>query len=569
MATAEAKQRSPELIGELPKVESANVRLLAEVRLSLVLVALLMVLLEPPGPARGILGTVLLAYGMYGYLRLRQLNRHGADSHLRISHWIDLACYALAVAFSGGLASAFFVFLLFPILVASFLWGFRKGVMVALACTLLFLATGASQTWLAPGFQWEQFPLGPVAVLFLAGLVVARWGRSEAMLMRRLAFSNDLNHVFSPRHGVDHVMYGLAEMLRAYQRADACIVLITDSKSGACLLYEVSEGARKRNEHAQGERIGRDVVEPLLAMPSDHAVLYSRRFWPWGRAGGSAYDLSSLEPQPVDQAALAELANFLETDSFVSLPVRVRNRTLGRFFLSSRRLRYTRSDVRFLVQVVGQAALVIENVQLVDRLALEVATEERKKISRDLHDGTIQPYIGLKLGLEALRRRLEPGNPVAVEVDDLAKMAGDGISQLRCYVGSLRNGEQKTGHDSLLSAVRRQAGKFSEFYGIDVQVEADGDIVVRGPLFEEVMHIVREGLSNIRRHTSAERVAISLRDDHGQLVVEFVNDNSNCHNGSAEFFPRSISERARELGGRVDVEQRPGSCTAVTVQIPF
>lgn len=385
-------------------------------------------------------------------------------------------------------------------------------------------------------------------------------------MTRRLAFANDLNRLITPRYGLDRAMYKLAEMLREYQCADACIVLMAGSKPGNYLLYEVRSGDEK--DWAHGDCIGQDAAAPLLAVPSDQVVLFSRRRWLWGLKLSRAYDLITLEARSIEMDTLAELANLLEADSFVSLPIHSRGQLLGRIYLLSGRTRYTRADVAFLIQVVGQAALVIENMRLLDRLVLEAATEERRKISRDLHDGTIQPYIGLKLGLEALKRKLGARDAIAAEVDELTRMAADGISQLRSYVGSLRRGVPKNGHDLLLPVVRQLAEKFTEFYGVDVQVVADGDIIIPGRLFDELMYIVREGLSNIRRHTSAERAVINLREGDGRLILEFINDKSNGRNGSAGFFPRSLNERAKELGGWVSVEQRPDSQTVVTVEIP-
>jgi signal transduction histidine kinase len=555
--------------GELLRVDFSHLRLLGEMRVVLSLVALLLlILLEASGSARLLLVTALLSYSAYSFAQLWQLNRGRGQAYLGMAHWVDATCYGFVVAMTGGFASHYFLLLLFPVIVASTQWGFRRGALVALSCTLLFFAIGGIQTWQLPEFDWIRHLLSPAGVLLLVGLVIARWGKSESTLKRRLAFSNDLNRLSSARYGFHQVMYKLAEILCTYQRADACIVVTTDSKSDGCLLYDVKAGVTA--ERLRGQRVSKDTAESMLALPPDHVVLYSRRPWRLGNGRSSAYDSKTLERRRVKQAPLAELANLLETDSFISLRIRAPKQTLGRLYLTSSRLRFTRSDVGFLVQAVDQAALVIKNMHLLDRLVFDAATDQRKKISRDLHDGTIQPYIGLKLGLEALRRKRGMNDAFASELDQLAKIAEDGIGQLRRYVGSLRDEGSKNGHDLLLPAVRRQAEKFTEFYGIDVQVVGDSEIVVQGRLLNEVMHIIREGLSNIRRHTTAEHAAISLRDDNGRLVLEFVQeDNNNGHNGSVKFFPRSLNERTRELGGRVNVEQRPRGQTAVMVEIPL
>ena len=96
---------------------------------------------------------------------------------------------------------------------------------------------------------------------------------------------------------------------------------------------------------------------------------------------------------------------------------------------------------------------------------------------------------------------------------------------------------------------------------------ADGDVHLKDALFEEVTNIVREGLANIRRHTSALRAVVNLRDLGDRLLVQFVND-APGRKVTRPFFPRSLNERARDLGGRVDVEYREDGWTSVAVEIP-
>jgi signal transduction histidine kinase len=559
------QQEALEHQGSLRRLEGANHRFLGEARLGITIAAMVMILIDPSGPAPYAQFGVLLPYGAYSAVLMVQGRDEGAGTGLRYAHWVDAACFLLVVGLSGGITNKWSLFLLFPVLGASLQSGLRQGIIAAVACALLLACVGALRAWLDPGVRFRDVSLWPVAALLLIGLLVARWGNAEFTLRRRLAFLNDLNTLASPRHNLDHAMRALSEMLRAFHRADSCIAVIADGQSDDYLLWEANAEPRETRMH--GERISIELTEPLLGSSPELAMMYSRRRRFWQRTVVGTYDRMSLEIRPSDRAALEQLANLLETDSFITVPVYFRHRPIGRLYATSRRLRYVEPDLRFLQQVIGQAALVVENIQLLDRLASEVATHERRRISRDLHDGTIQPYIGLKLGLEALRRQVPDDTSLAVEVDDLARMAGEGIAELRRYVVSLREQGPRTARESLLVAVRRQAEKFTEFYGIDVQVVADSDVRLKEAMFHEVMNIVREGLANIRRHTSAQRALVNLRDEGARLVVEFINDRAPDRNAQV-FFPRSLNERAMELGGRVDVEHRDDGRTKVAVAIP-
>lgn len=547
-------------------LDEANHRLLGEARLAVAVAAMVMILVDPSSSARYAQLGVLLAYGAYSAVLMLRAGDERASAGWGHAHWVDAACFLLVVGLSSGITSKMSLFLLFPVLVATLQSGLARGVIAAVACALLLACVGALRAWFDSGVRLQDLLLWPVAMLLLLGLLVARWGNSGFTLWRRLEFLSHVNALASPRYSLYHVTRALAEMLRAYYRADSCIAIVADMQSHGYLLWEAT--VEPRETQVQGERTSKELVEPLLGASPELAMLYSRRRRLWQRTVVGAYDRMSLDPRPSDRTALEQIANLLETDSFITMPLYFRHRPIGRLYATSRRFRYAQPDLRFLQQVVGQAALVIENVQLLDRLASDIAIQERRKISRDLHDGTIQPYIGLKLGLEALRRSIPDRTPLAAEVDDLTRMAGEGITELRRYVAGLRAEEPKANRESLLAAVRRQAEKFTEFYGIHVQVVAEGDVQLKAPLFREVTHIVREGLANIRRHTSALRAIVNVRDEGDRLVVQFVNEAASGRHAPRPFFPRSLNERAKELGGRVDVERREDGWTSVAVEIP-
>ena len=151
---------------------------------------------------------------------------------------------------------------------------------------------------------------------------------------------------------------------------------------------------------------------------------------------------------------------------------------------------------------------ILDNIRLVDQLASGAAEEERRRIARDLHDSVIQPYIGLQIGLTAIRQKLAAGGTeVTGDIERLIEMTSVGVTDLRRYMHELRDGSERAG--DLLLAVRRFASKFSEATGIAVHVEATPNTRVDGRRAAEVFQMVAEGLSNVRRHTNAMRATIA------------------------------------------------------------
>ena len=568
MSNSNAAKEKPAGQEELRMLEWTTLRRLSEARTLLAIVAMLAVKMDLPESTSGPISAVLTPYAVYGAVILLLATSARAAAGVRFAYWVDAAIYLAVVAMSGGVASNYWVFLLFPVLVASLQSGYRQGALFAVGCAVIVVAMGPADVWHGFSAASTKAVLWSVAPLPMIGMVIARWGHSEFTLIRRLALSKNLNSLSSPSHTLQHTISALAEMLRTYYRADVCLIIVNDPPSPNPLSYEARRETTYQPTAAESNSETR--LRSLLALPSGSGIAYCRRRYFWQRTVAGAYEMVKLQPLVYDRHEGDRLGNLLGTDSFLSLPIGRGHRVLGRLYLGSRRYRYGRSDLQFLQHMVSPAALILENIQLRDRLTSEVATQERQKISRDLHDGTIQPYIGLKLGLEALRRKVSADSSVAAEINELSQMATNGIAELRRYVAGLRSSpESALGEESLAVGVRRQAEKFSEYYGVDVQVTAERDVPVNPHLFNEVMLIVREGLSNIRRHTPARQATIALHNLESRLILEFLNDGATSGPGAVGFFPRSIAERARDLGGCVNVEQSKTGHTTVAVEIPL
>jgi signal transduction histidine kinase len=267
------------------------------------------------------------------------------------------------------------------------------------------------------------------------------------------------------------------------------------------------------------------------------------------------------------QEECCHIGGLLDAECFATVPVKIRNETVGRIFLTARRRTFDDSDTSFLFQLMEQIVPTVEIIRLVDRLASDAAETERQRIARDIHDSVIQPYIGIQLGLAAIRQKLDLGGfDVMSDVKNLIEISGTEINGLRNYMSGLRSVHSRDG--SLVPAVERFAAKFSEAAGIHVQVETASDgIHVNDRLAAEAFQMVAEGLSNIRRHTEATRASISLAHLDDRFLLSIANDAPN-NVASAPFVPRSITERARALGGGASVKCEDGE-TIVRVEIPL
>src|SRR5262245_35794192 len=230
-----------------------------------------------------------------------------------------------------------------------------------------------------------------------------------------------------------------------------------------------------------------------------------------------------------------------DAESLISAPLNYRHETIGRVYLTARR-RFDAQDAHFLLQVMEHVLPVIDNIRLVDHLASNAAEEERQRIARDIHDGLIQPYIGLQIGLTALRRKLEADDPEALAAtEQLIEFTEEGIADLRRYVSGLKEAGARDG--GLLPAAQRFAARFTEVTGIEARVEAESEIRITDRLAAEVFQMIAEGLSNVRRHTHSKRATIRMACRQDLFTLRVENDGE-AGAVPIPFTPRSIIERA-------------------------
>jgi signal transduction histidine kinase len=226
------------------------------------------------------------------------------------------------------------------------------------------------------------------------------------------------------------------------------------------------------------------------------------------------------------------------------------------------------AELRWLHALMQELLPLLERADLLEQLQDETTARERERIGRDLHDSAVQPYLGLKYGLEALSRMAGPDNPVSPQIAQLVQMTNDELQVLRDMVSGLRRGQDPGRPAPALAALQRQAQRFESLYGLKVDVQLPAQAPpLHGSLAKALLHLFNEALTNVRRHTQATSVTVQFDVQPERLCMRLRNDRAGA-TAPAPFTPRSLSERAREFGGQVRVSHPPG-CTEVAIELPL
>jgi signal transduction histidine kinase len=554
----------------MERVETIDARMLVLIRCVLAYSALAIIWIDPSEPTRLVEVTYasLAAYCLYATLLALVSRRQEWPPPDRAFHWADIFFYAYLVALTEGTSSIFFHFFFFAILVASFCWGFREGMLVTLVSLVLFLGVGL---FAAPsGAQFElNRTLTRALYLFVFGYLLAYWGGFERRLKHRLRLLQEINNLWNPRFGVDHVIGSNLDRLLGYYDANTCVLVLR--RPGAPtrhLMYSASRA--KPGEADSPHEITETAAEALMRLPENIGAYYHNpqssrrhRYYGW-----QAQEIDTRARVKEHDGTCAALANLLDTTAFITVPYLQRDGTTGRLFLATGRGAFVQSDIDFLAQVAAAMATVVESMFLMEELISRAAEHERLAVSRDLHDTTIQPYIGLKLALDGLQREAGRDGPIAQRIAELVEMTGMTIRDLRRYAENLKEKTAMPG-DFLVAAVKKQTERLGRFYGIDVEVKSDISTQLKGRIAAEAFQIISEGLSNVLRHSSARHAFVSILCENSSLLLKIGNEEKNNEADERNFMPRSINERTKALGGSTFVERSPDGYTVVHVTIPM
>ncbi|MCS6800825.1 MAG: GAF domain-containing sensor histidine kinase [Chloroflexota bacterium] len=231
---------------------------------------------------------------------------------------------------------------------------------------------------------------------------------------------------------------------------------------------------------------------------------------------------------------------------------------------------FTDDDERLIVLLAAHAAVAIENARLHQQVQRLAASEERNRIARELHDGTIQSIYGVNLVLEDAQDLLR-SDPAAASarLDEAIEALNAIILEIRGYIHNLRSMLEPS---SLTEMIADLVASHRRTTGVDIQFSAEGQLPLDSDAPWHVLQLVREALSNIARHADAKRVAIRLarRDDAMTIVIE---DDGRGFDPAAPNRVgnglRNMRERAAAVGGALQIESAPGAGTRLVVTIPI
>lgn len=222
----------------------------------------------------------------------------------------------------------------------------------------------------------------------------------------------------------------------------------------------------------------------------------------------------------------------------------------------------------FLIGLLRQAreADRVAALEASRRRVADAAVEERRRIERDLHDGAQQHLVALLARIELARHQTEPGSRIEAELGEIAAAIGEVHRELRELARGIYPAilSDRGLGDAVASAVGRLPLR------TDLSIAPSVATRRYAPAIEGAAYLfVLEGLTNVMKHSGAERASVSLTASDSRLEVA-VTDNGRGFDlaTSPGATLQSLRDRVVAVGGELLVESRPGRGTRLRGRFP-
>ncbi|HSL97176.1 MAG TPA: GAF domain-containing sensor histidine kinase [Candidatus Deferrimicrobiaceae bacterium] len=265
-----------------------------------------------------------------------------------------------------------------------------------------------------------------------------------------------------------------------------------------------------------------------------------------------------------------------EMRSFLGVPVRIGSQAIGNFYLSDKEAapEFGAGDQELVEMFALHAGIAIQNARLHQQVQELAVVDERLRISRDLHDGIIQAIYAVALSLEDVPDLIDEDRADAIaRLDRAIDRLNTTITDIRTFIVGLGPGLGA----SLVDALTAVATEITTGSRLDLHVEFDAVESIDGRLSPQATHeliqIAREALSNVARHSGAERASLVLSAE-GDVAVLTVADagrgfDAEIRPGAGHFGLANLHDRAAAVGGELEIDSGPGRGTRIIVRLPL
>lgn len=233
---------------------------------------------------------------------------------------------------------------------------------------------------------------------------------------------------------------------------------------------------------------------------------------------------------------------------------------------------FSSRHLSLLQTLASQLSLVVRNAELRAEIEINSIMAERTRLAREIHDGLAQTLGFLKLQAAQMENYLvsEDINRLGKSLSMTYKVLSDAYLDVREAIDDLRI---SPGSEGLESWLRETTREFVENTGIEISL-AGSPAAENLPqeIQVQLIRIIQEALSNVRKHARASRAWIEYRREGPYFMVEIRDDGRGFHPdelpGVSRYGLQGMHERADLIGADLLIISAPEEGTIIKVQVP-
>ncbi|RDJ99729.1 type IV pili methyl-accepting chemotaxis transducer N-terminal domain-containing protein [Paraburkholderia lacunae] len=257
----------------------------------------------------------------------------------------------------------------------------------------------------------------------------------------------------------------------------------------------------------------------------------------------------------------------------ISVPVQLQDRMIGEMDLFYRTPTALSGEDRTLLETMAShLAVAIEGLRAgaLEREAAVAA--ERSLLAREMHDSIAQSLAFMKIQTGLLRSALKDADALRTErtVGELEAGIHESLSDVRELLMHFRT---RTNAEDIVPALQTTLQKFEHQTGLITHLSIEGTgVPLPADVQVQVLHVVQEALSNVRKHARASEVWVDVQQAP-QWRVEVRDDGCGFATGATaqdetHVGLRIMRERAERIGADVEIASVPGSGTCIVLTLP-
>ncbi|WIM06616.1 MAG: type IV pili methyl-accepting chemotaxis transducer N-terminal domain-containing protein [Candidatus Nitricoxidivorans perseverans] len=368
---------------------------------------------------------------------------------------------------------------------------------------------------------------------------------------RELAALYEIAAFLAKPAGIETLAHGVLEKLRALLSADSGAIRLIDGKASTL------------------EIVASTGLSPEFLDAEAHLPIGTCLCGCTAQGGGPITQcLSGGEGLPANCERIG-------ASMMVAVPIKSKNQVFGVFNLFFGQPRHLSGDEVQLLETVGQhLGVAIENQRLAVREKEMAVSEERNLLAQELHDSIAQSLAFLNIQAQMLDASLRDGAMTAAreELDRMREGVQESYDNVRELLVHFRIRVEDADLDEAIASALE---KFEGQTGIATSLERIGDMPPPDAVSViQILHIVQEALSNVRKHAQATAVSVAMRG--GDEFTITVRDNGRgfdpatvAEEGGSHVGVGIMRERARRIGARFELESSAGQGACVTLVLPI